>query len=119
MARAQSIERPAPRRASALRNKAKAGKATASVKSAAANVINLRTDEPTRALIDRAASAVGQNRTEFMLASARAYAQEVLLNEVYFQLNDSDWQALNAVLANPPPPNAALKRLMARTPSWA
>ena len=82
-------------------------------------MINLRTDEPTRALIDRAASAVGQNRTEFMLASARAYAQEVLLNEVYFQLNDSDWQALNAVLANPPPPNAALKRLMARTPSWA
>src|SRR5687767_8631912 len=30
-------------------------------------VINLRADEPRRALIDRAAEAVGKNRSEFML----------------------------------------------------
>jgi uncharacterized protein (DUF1778 family) len=81
-------------------------------------VINLRADEATRTLIDRAASALGQNRTEFMLMSARVYAQEVMLKQVYFELGDADWKALNDALEAPPPPNAALKRLMSRTPSW-
>jgi uncharacterized protein (DUF1778 family) len=86
--------------------------------SASSKPINLRADEATRALIDSAARALGQNRTEFMLMSARAYAQEVMLRQVYFTLGDADWKALNTALAAPPPPNAALKRLMARTPSW-
>jgi uncharacterized protein (DUF1778 family) len=53
-----------------------------------------------------------------MLMSARVYAQEVLLKQVYFELGDADWKALNEALESPPPPNAALKRLMSRTPSW-
>ena len=85
---------------------------------AASNVINLRADEATRTLIDRAARALGQNRTEFMLMSARIYAQEVILKQVYFSLGEADWIALNEALSAPPPPNVALKRLMSRTPSW-
>jgi uncharacterized protein (DUF1778 family) len=69
-------------------------------------------------LIDRAASVLGQNRTEFMLMSARVHAQEVILNQVYFSLAADDWKALNRALEAPPPPNAALKRLMSRRPSW-
>jgi len=34
-------------------------------------VINLRTDEARRALIDRAAEALGKDRTEFMLTPSR------------------------------------------------
>ena len=86
--------------------------------SPSSHVINLRADEATRNLIDRAASALGQNRTEFMLMSARVYAQEVMLKQVYFELGDADWKALNEALEAPPPPNAALKRLMSRTSSW-
>jgi uncharacterized protein (DUF1778 family) len=82
------------------------------------SVINLRADLATRTLIDRAARVTGQNRTEFMLASARIHAQEVILSQVYFELGENDWKALNAALESPPPPNAALKRLMARKPSW-
>lgn len=93
-------------------------RATAKKSATSSSVINMRTDEATRALIDRAAKVLGQNRTEFMLASARIHAQEVILNQVYFELEDDDWKALNDVLDSPPPPNEALKRLMSRTPIW-
>jgi uncharacterized protein (DUF1778 family) len=108
MAQAQKADPGAPRRNRRAKTR---GKTTS-------NVINLRADDATRSLIDRAASALGQNRTEFMLMSARVYAQEVLLKQVYFELGDADWKALNEALESPPPPNAALKRLMSRTPSW-
>jgi uncharacterized protein (DUF1778 family) len=94
-------------------------RATARKRTASSNIINLRADEATRALIDRAAHALGQNRTEFMLMSARLHAQEVILSQVYFELDEHDWKALNATLEAPPPPNEALKRLMSRTPSWS
>jgi uncharacterized protein (DUF1778 family) len=112
----RSAQQATTRHPGARRSKPKtrANKPTAS-----SNVINLRADQATRALIDRAANALGQNRTEFMLMSARLHAQEVLLNQVYFELDEDDWKALNQTLESPPPPNEALKRLMARTPSWS
>lgn len=100
------------------RAKSKPSKLPRAPKASGSNVINLRADLETRTLIDRAAKVKGQNRTEFMLASARVRAQEVLLNEVYFELGEADWNALNACLDAPPPANAALKSLMSRTPSW-
>jgi uncharacterized protein (DUF1778 family) len=98
--------------------KSGARRSTAAKKQSASGVINLRADQATRNLIDRAASALGQNRTEFMLMSARVHAQEVILNQVYFSLGADDWRALNKALEAPSPPNAALKRLMSRKPSW-
>ena len=71
---------PARRRMS----KGAAKKSTKKRKAPASAVINLRTDTDTRALIDRAAAASGQNRTAFMLQSARIQAEHVLLNQVYF-----------------------------------
>lgn len=87
-------------------------------KKTAAGAINLRINEATRNLIDRAAAASGQNRTEFMVSSARAYAEHVLLDQVYFQLGDEDWDALNATLAAPPPANDALKKAFKAVPLW-
>ena len=107
-------ERMPPRRKKSSSTKAK--KAKKNIPSS--NVINLRVDVATRSLIDRAAEISGQNRTEFMLGSARTQAENVLLNQVYFQLDDVAWEALNSTLESPPPPNSALKRLMKRTPAW-
>lgn len=80
--------------------------------------MSLRMDVETRALIDRAASVLGQNRTDFMLTSLRERATEVLLNQRLFTLNDANWAAFVDRLDNPPPPNAKLKALLARVPIW-
>ncbi len=114
MAHGQLAERATSRRATSRPAKKSAAKREAS----SSSVINLRADASTRALIDKAARSLGQNRTEFMLASARALAQEVLLNQVYFQLGEKDWKALNEALEAPTPPNAALRRLMSKKLAW-
>lgn len=87
-------------------------------KKAASNVINLRVDDDTHALIERARSHVGLNRTEFMLTSVRTRAQEVLLEQTYISLSHDDWDAFQACLDSPPAPNHELKRLMAKKAPW-
>ncbi len=86
--------------------------------SAQSSPINLRIDAETRALIDRAAAVAGQTRTDFMLQSARAQAELVLLDKVYFALGDKDWNALGKALENPAPANAALKAALKSKPAW-
>ncbi len=85
---------------------------------AKAEPMSLRIDTETRALIDRAASVVGQNRTEFMLTSARDRATEVLLNQTFFLLPTADWKAFVSAMDSSPPPNAKLKALLARKMPW-
>ena len=81
-------------------------------------MLSFRMDAETRDLIDRAASAVGQNRTDFMVTTLRERAIEVLLSQRLFTLNEADWAAFAARLDDPPPPNAKLKALLAREPVW-
>jgi uncharacterized protein (DUF1778 family) len=83
-----------------------------------AEPMSLRIDEETRALIDRAADVIGQTRTDFMLASARDRATQVLLNQTFFALPREDWHAFVNALDNPPPPNAKLKALLRRMMPW-
>jgi uncharacterized protein (DUF1778 family) len=109
-------KRRAPRKAAAKKVAPK--KVSVRKKPAQSGTINLRADAETRALIDRAAEVSGQNRTEFMLNSARVQAQHVLLSQVYFHLNDADWTALNEALDTPPPANAALKAAFRAKPIW-
>ncbi|MEQ1696656.1 MAG: DUF1778 domain-containing protein [Hyphomicrobiaceae bacterium] len=80
--------------------------------------INLRIDPETQNIIDRAASALGKTRSEFMLESARERAEDVLLDRRVFTVNDADWHALADVLDNPPPPNDALKALLSKAAPW-
>jgi len=80
--------------------------------------MNLRVDEETRHLIDRAANALGQSRTEFMLSSARERAVEVLLSRTLFVLDHDDWMAFAAALDAPPQPNAKLKALLSKDAPW-
>lgn len=81
-------------------------------------MLSFRMDVSTRDLVDRAASAIGQNRTDFMITTLREKAVEVLLNQRLFSLNDEAWAAFTESLDNPPPPNAKLKALLAREPIW-
>ena len=81
-------------------------------------VINLRADEPRRTLIDRAAEAVGKNRSEFMLDAATREATTVLLNRRYFQLDARAFKRFAAALDAPPSDNPRLRKLLARQAPW-
>jgi uncharacterized protein (DUF1778 family) len=65
------------------------------------DVINLRIPADQKALIDRAAAAQGQSRTEFMLDSARKAATDVLLDRRLFQLSESAFAAFEHQLDAP------------------
>jgi uncharacterized protein (DUF1778 family) len=80
--------------------------------------INLRVSTQTRNLIDTAAALVGKSRTEFMLESARQHAIDVLLDQQIFVLNDEQHEAFERALANPPPPNAKLRKLLSDKAPW-
>jgi uncharacterized protein (DUF1778 family) len=81
-------------------------------------VINLRTDEARRKLIDRAAEAVGKDRTEFMLDAATREAQAVLLDRCFFQLDDGAFRRFTAALEAQPVDNPRLRTLLSRPTPW-
>jgi len=82
------------------------------------STINLRVPEATRELIDSAAAALGKSRTEFMLESSRQHAIDVLLDQRLFALGDEEYEALERILHNPPPPSPKLKELLGRKAPW-
>lgn len=86
----------------------------------ASSNINIRVSRRTRALIDKAAKALGRNRSEFVLAVAEERAREVVLDRTHFELTASDHKRFVAALDKPLPKDsaAALKRLLARQAPW-
>lgn len=65
-------------------------------------VIKLRADKSRRALIDRAADAVGKNRLEFMLDAATREATTVLLDRRLFELDARTFKRFAAALDGVP-----------------
>ena len=80
--------------------------------------INLRALAEQRDLIDHAAQLLGKNRSDFMLEAACDKAQAVLLDQVFFSLDDDRFCAFNQLLDAPPVHNPGLARLMAVKASW-
>ena len=80
--------------------------------------INLRALPEQRDLIDQAAMAMGKTRSDFMLEAACERAQSVLLDQVYFRLDDEKFQAFLDMLDAPPQSNPGLERLRAIKASW-
>jgi uncharacterized protein (DUF1778 family) len=80
--------------------------------------INLRADRRRRAFIDRAAAAVGKNRTEFMLEVACREATTVLLDQRLFMLDEGAFARFTAALDRPPADNPRLRRLLSRKAPW-
>ncbi|NDP48889.1 MAG: DUF1778 domain-containing protein [Sulfuriferula multivorans] len=81
--------------------------------------INLRARSDQRDLIDRAAGALGRNRSDFMLEAACEKAQAIVLDRTLFALDKMAFERFNALLDASIEANPALDRLLARRPQWA
>ena len=77
--------------------------------------LNIRIKPEERGLIDRAARACGQNRTEFILEAARKAAEDALLDRTRITVDPKAYAEFLKRLDAPPKPNARLKRAL-RTP---
>lgn len=80
--------------------------------------INLRALPEQRDLIDEAASLLGKNRSDFMLEVACERAQAILLDQVFFQLDNEKLQQFNLLLDAPANSNPGLERLMSIETPW-
>ena len=80
--------------------------------------INLRANRRQRALIDRAAEALGKNRSDFMLEVACREAGAVLADRRFFLLDEKAYRRFTAALDRPPTENPRLRRLLASRAPW-
>ena len=80
--------------------------------------INLRANRTQRSLIDRAARALGKNRSDFMLEASCREAESVLLDRRYFTLEGKAFDAFEATLDSPPGANPRLRDLMNSKAPW-
>ncbi len=80
--------------------------------------INLRVSRGQKSLIDRAAQALGRNRSDFMLETACREAESVLLDRRYFILADEQFRRFTALLDKPPGTNPRLARLLKTRAPW-
>jgi uncharacterized protein (DUF1778 family) len=80
--------------------------------------INLRATQRQKALIDKAAEALGRNRSDFMLDAACREAEAVLLDRRFFILPEADFRKFAAMLDRPPKDNPRLRRLLQTKAPW-
>lgn len=80
--------------------------------------INVRATEDERAVIDYAASLVNKNRTDFIIEKAVNEAQNIILDQRVFILNDARYQAFIEQLEAPVQNTEGRKRLMDVKPEW-
>ena len=80
--------------------------------------INLRAHSQQRALIDQASAYLGRNRSDFMLEAACEKAQNVLLDQAFFSLGKSQFDAVMAILDAPSQPNPGLEHLLQVASPW-
>ena len=80
--------------------------------------INLRASHRQKALIDRAADALGRNRSDFMLETVCREAEAVLLDRRYFALSSEDFKRFTSMLDKPPANNVRLRRLLKAKAPW-
>jgi len=80
--------------------------------------INLRVSRGQKALIDRAATALGRSRSDFMLETACREAESILLDRRYFALPQEEFRRFKAMLDKPPANNARLARLLKAKAPW-
>jgi uncharacterized protein (DUF1778 family) len=83
--------------------------------------IHLRARSDDRDLIDQAATLVGANRSQFMLASALKEARNILLDQTDITLNAANFQKVLAWLDGEPSTaeTEGIQRLLSRKPVWA
>ncbi len=80
--------------------------------------IQLRARESQRALIDKAAYALGKNRSDFLLEAACREAETVLLDQRLFSLSEEDYNRFVQELDVPPSKNEKLQALLLQKAPW-
>ncbi len=65
-------------------------------------------------LLERAAALHGLSLTDYLVSTAQQVAQSELLAEEHIRLSAADWEALLAMLENPPAATPDLERAMAQ-----
>lgn len=80
--------------------------------------INMRVEPNQHALLTRAAALLHKDRSAFILDVACREAENVLLDQRLFQLNEQDFAAFEAALEAPVTENVRLKELMKAKAPW-
>ncbi|MGS2722367.1 type II toxin-antitoxin system TacA family antitoxin [Porticoccus sp. GXU_MW_L64] len=80
--------------------------------------INMRAEPEQHALLTKAADVMNKDRSVFILEVACREAENVLLDQRLFQLDDNAFDAFEQALAETPPQNTKLKKLLADKSQW-
>lgn len=80
--------------------------------------INLRAKVYQRDLIDQAAEHLGRSRSDFMLEAACLQAEQVLLDQAFFNVDDKTFAKLRQLLDKPLPVTEKLQRLLKTKSPW-
>ncbi len=82
------------------------------------DVIQIRASAEAKAILNRAAALRGQKLSEFMLESARRQAEETILDQRTFFLDDDAHARFLALLDSPPKPSAKVRARFKRKAPW-
>ena len=82
------------------------------------DVIQIRASAEAKAIINKAAALRGQKLSEFMLQSARRQAEETILDQRTFFLDDNAHRRFLAKLDSPPAPSAKARARLNRKAPW-
>src|SRR5882757_7554918 len=82
------------------------------------DVIQIRASAEAKAILNHAAALRGQKLSEFMLESARRQAEETILDQRTFFLDDEAHARFLALLDSPPRPSAKICARFDRRAPW-
>ncbi len=80
--------------------------------------INIRARTTQRNLIDKAAAMLNKNRSDFMLEAACREAENVLLDQRLFLVDDKACQAFETLIDAPVNDNPGLRKLLHDKAPW-
>ncbi len=80
--------------------------------------INMRVEPSQHSLLTKAAQVLNKDRSVFILDVACREAENVLLDQRFFQLDESAFSAFDSALEATLPDNAKLKALLAKPSPW-
>jgi uncharacterized protein (DUF1778 family) len=81
-------------------------------------VIQIRASAEAKSLLNRAAALRGQKLSEFMLESARQHAEDTILDQRAFFLDDNAHRRFIALLDKPHRPAADVRARLNRKAPW-
>jgi uncharacterized protein (DUF1778 family) len=82
------------------------------------DVIQIRASAEAKAILNQAAALRGQKLSEFMLESARRQAEETILQQRTFFLDDDAHARFLALLDSPAKPSAKVRARFGRKAPW-